>query len=107
MINFTLYIGEPVVLATNDTRTVEELSGIRVEYGDIFKYDGRYVIARPLTARDLKDPDYVDWLNSMWHHDEKNIRKFLQYKRKYEEKNEQQQIVQEGSTGQNRSPRSS
>lgn len=80
MIPYDKYIGEYVVLITNAFATPEDISGIRNSNSRIFRFKGKYVLARPLTLEDLKDEDFIDWLNSMWGHKELNIKSFLRSK---------------------------
>ena len=84
---------------TNNFSSPEQLPGIRDEQVKAFKFKGFYVLVRPVTKEDLKDEDFVQWLNSIWKHDEKNIKSFLKYKREYEEKNKKaRRIVQTRAT---------
>jgi|WetSurSiteA1Bulk_404760.scaffolds.fasta_scaffold61643_2 hypothetical protein len=99
MIDFTPYLGDYVVLMTNDFASPDQLPGIRDEQVKVFKFKGLYVLARPVTKDDLKDEDFVQWLNSIWKHDEKNVKTFLKYKQEYEEKTKKtRRIVQTGPT---------
>jgi len=93
MIDFSPYIGKFVVLVTNDFATPDQLFGIRSEFAKIFRFKGQYVAARAVTKDDLKDEDFVQWLNSIWRHDELNIKVFLKYKKEYEEKTSKRTVV--------------
>jgi hypothetical protein len=68
MIDFNQYIGKPIVLVTNYHNTASDLySSIDVSAGIyLYNIDKRYVCTRALEAEDLKDEDYVQWLNTMW-----------------------------------------
>jgi hypothetical protein len=68
MIDFSQYVGKPIVLVTNYTNSAEELFGnIDESVGvNLFIMDKRYVCVRNLMAEDLKDEDYIPWLNTMW-----------------------------------------
>lgn len=85
MIPYDKYIGEFVVLITNAFTNPEDISGIRKSNSRVFKFKGKYVLARPLTIEDLKDEDFVDWLNSMWGHKETNIKTFIKNRCKSEQ----------------------
>lgn len=85
MIDFMKYIGSYVVLMTNDVDSPEELPGIRNKQEKVFKFKGHYVLARPITLEDIKDEDFQLWLNSIWKHDESNVKSFLKYKREFHE----------------------
>lgn len=78
MIDFQKYIGFPVVLVTNFTKDSNRISGIRDERLNLHKFKRQFVIARELTSKDLKDEDFVDYLNKMWP-EEKSLRSFLKY----------------------------
>jgi len=86
MIDFSPYLEDYVVLMTNDFTSPEQLPGIRDKHVKVFKFKGLYVLARPVTKEDLKDEDFVQWLNSVWKHDENNLKSFLKHKKEYEEK---------------------
>lgn len=84
MIDFTKYVGEYVVLMTNDVDSPEELPGIRNKQEKVFKFKGHYVLVRPVTKEDVMDEDFAQWLTSIWKHDEANVKSFLRNKREYE-----------------------
>lgn len=81
MIPFDKYLDKYAVLATNYFNNFEDLYGIRIHDSQVFKFKGKYVIARPLTKEDLKDEDFLHWLDSVWKHDETNLKLFLKHKR--------------------------
>ena len=81
MIEFHKYLGKDVVLITNSFNSYEEISGIRIQDSKAFRFKDRWVLTRTLTLTDLKDEDYLQWLDSMWGHDEENIKLFLRHKR--------------------------
>lgn len=83
MIDFCKYVHKHVVLFTNSFGSVEELSGIRTGTSTIFRFKKKWVAARPLTPEDLKDEDFVHWLDSMWSHDEAKLKAFLKHKKEY------------------------
>ena len=68
MIDFSKFIGKYVVLVTNYTGTPDELFGIRNDKSSIelFTIHDKYVCVRILDESDLKDDDFVQWLNTMW-----------------------------------------
>ena len=84
MIDFTPYIGEYLVLVTNDFEDPQELSGIRNDDSKVFKYKGLYTLVRPITRVDLKDEDFVQFLTSTWKDDLNNLKYFLKYKIEYD-----------------------
>lgn len=69
---------------TNNFLHPEELPGIRDEQAKVFKYGGTYVQVRPLTTEDLKDDDFIQWLQSMWKHDETSVKMFIKNKKYHE-----------------------
>lgn len=83
MIDFTPYIGEYLVLVTNDFEDPQELSGIRNDSSKVFKYKGLYTLVRPVTREDLKDEDFLQFLTSMWKDDLNGLKFFLKYKTEY------------------------
>ena len=68
MIDFSKFIGKYVVLVTNYTGTPDELTGIRNDKSSIelFTINNKYICVRILDESDLKDDDFVQWLNTMW-----------------------------------------
>jgi hypothetical protein len=84
MIDFTKYLGEYIVLITNFTKDVNRISGIRnSNLGiEIYSYKKQYICARQLTKNDLRDEDFVTWLNSMWA-DEHKLKLFINHKRQW------------------------
>ena len=68
MIDFSKYVNKPIVLVTNYTNSAEELlNNVDESTGvDLFVINKRYVCVRKLTLEDLKDEDFVPWLNTMW-----------------------------------------
>lgn len=98
MINFADYLGKEVVLVTNSFDSVEEISGIRIEEATLFRYKDKWVWARALTLHDLKDDDYLHWLDSMWGHDENHLKSFLRHKKEYQHHEaEKHKVVTKGS----------
>lgn len=77
MIDFSRYIGKHIVLVTNFNPEYEALSGIRISNAQLFKFKGKWVIARPLTKSDVDDEDFICFLESMWHHDEVQLKAFV------------------------------
>ncbi len=88
MIDFTKYVGEYIVLVTNLTKDVNRISGIRSSnLGiELFSFKKQYVCARQLTKEDLKDEDFVSWLNSMWP-DERKLLNFKNHKAQWQNTN--------------------
>ena len=86
MISFSTYIGEHIVLSTKFFSSPEELSGIRTNDSKVFKYRNQFVIVRALNEDDLKDEDFVPWLDSMWVHNETNIKLFLRHRKEIRDK---------------------
>ena len=86
MIPFTNYIGEHIVIASKYFSSPNELSGIRSYDSKIFKFRNQYVLTRALTDSDLKDEDFVPWLESMWAYKETNLKLFLRHRKEYETK---------------------
>jgi hypothetical protein len=86
MIDFSKYIDRYIVLMTNSFSHPEDLPGIRNKESRIFKYGGTYVMVRPFTKDDLKDDDFIQWMSSMWKHNEVNITNFLKNSKHYESK---------------------
>jgi hypothetical protein len=84
MIDFSTYIGQEVVLITNSFDSFDEISGIRINDSKLFKYKDKWVWARSLTLQDLKDDDYLQWLDNIWRHDENHLRSFLRHKKEYQ-----------------------
>jgi sulfur relay (sulfurtransferase) DsrF/TusC family protein len=78
MIDFNKFIGKNAVLVTNYTNTPDELFGIRNELStiELFTINNRYICVRTLNESDLKDDDFVQWLNTMWS-DETELITFL------------------------------
>ena len=68
MIDFNKFIGKYVILVTNYTDSPDELFGIRDELStiELFTIRNKYVCVRILNESDLKDEDFVQWLNTMW-----------------------------------------
>jgi sulfur relay (sulfurtransferase) DsrF/TusC family protein len=68
MIDFSRYIGKPIVLVTNYTNSAEELFGNMDETAgiELFVMEKRYICVRKLMPEDLKDEDFIPWLNTMW-----------------------------------------
>ena len=86
MIQFEAYVGEYIILITNPVCTPEEIFGIRSETDKIFKFKGQYVLVRAINQEDLRDDDFVLWLDSMWGHNEINLKKFIRYRREQKPK---------------------
>jgi len=78
MIDFKKYVGKPVILVTNFTDDISKIYGIRTERLHLCSFKNQWAIVRDLTEKDLKDEDFVDWLNNMWP-DEKKLKLFLRY----------------------------
>jgi hypothetical protein len=89
MIDFSKYVGKHVKIVTNFTDSPELLFGIRDDILgiELFTINGRYVCASILTAEDLKDEDFVQWLNTMWP-SEPLLINFLKMKSKWYPKKE-------------------
>ena len=68
MIDFHKYIGEHIVLVTNFAKSLDRIIGIRTDLTkeQVFTYKKQFVRARMLRVDDLKDEDFVQWLNAMW-----------------------------------------
>jgi hypothetical protein len=80
MIDFSKYINEWAVLITNFTCDPQDLYGISIIDAKVFKYHNKWVIVRKLTLEDVRNEDFVDWMNSMWNRDEAKLKLFLRYK---------------------------
>lgn len=83
MINFEPYLGKAVVLITKEVDSPDDISGIRIDTSTVFKFKNKWVLARPLTAEDLQDEDFIGHLNSIWKHDEDLLKSFLRHKKEY------------------------
>lgn len=98
MIAFDKYLGQDIVLITNSVDSLEDISGIRINESKLFKYKDKWVWARALTLHDLKDDDYLHWLDSMWGHDETHLKSFLRHKKEYQHHEaEKHKVVTKGS----------
>jgi len=83
MIPFNDYLGQHIVLASKYFSSPEELSGIRTDESRIFQFRKQFVLTRALRPNDLKDEDFVPWLESMWGHRELNLKNFLRHRREH------------------------
>jgi len=81
MIDFSKYLGKPIVLSTKYFDSEEDVSGIRSKSSTliVLKFKGRFVAARPLTKDDLKDEDFLQWMQSMWNSDTTKILTFIKW----------------------------
>lgn len=88
MIDFSKYIGKHIILVTNYFDSPDDLFGIRNELSgiELFTVNNKYVCVRILTLDDLKDEDYLQWLNTMWPTEQsltifrKNLKKWIKRK---------------------------
>jgi hypothetical protein len=79
MIDYTLYINKPIVLTSKYFSEITELPNLNLS---IYKFKNKYVCVKILTKSDAEDEDFVDWLNTIWKHTEKNIKQFLRHAKK-------------------------
>lgn len=80
MIDYALYINKPIILTSKYFSEITELPNL--ETLPIYKFKNKYVCVRTLTKSDVEDEDFVDWLNTIWKHDERHIKSFLRYAKK-------------------------
>jgi len=74
--DFTPYIGKPIVLITNETITEKELYNINLPgitylmhshgFPKMDVVGGKFCIVRDLQAEDLEDEDFYIYLKNMW-----------------------------------------
>ncbi|KYK22749.1 hypothetical protein AYK24_00545 [Thermoplasmatales archaeon SG8-52-4] len=74
--DFTPYIGKPIILITNETLTEKELNNVRLPSTTYLMHShgfpkmdatGRkFCIVRTLQAEDLEDEDFYIYLKNMW-----------------------------------------
>jgi hypothetical protein len=74
--NFTLYIGRPIVLITNEVNTQKELENINlpgitylmhsIGFPRMNVTGGKFCIVRNLVPEDLEDEDFFIYLKNMW-----------------------------------------
>lgn len=81
MIPFEKYVGEYAVLITNSVSDKDEISGIRTNQSKLFQFKKKWVVARPLTKEDLRDYSFICWLDSVWDHEEINLKSFIKHKK--------------------------
>lgn len=81
MIPFEDYVGEYVVLVTKSVGTLEEISGIRTNLSKAFRFKKKWVLARPLLKDDLRDEDFLCWLDSVWGRKELNLKSFIKHRK--------------------------
>jgi sulfur relay (sulfurtransferase) DsrF/TusC family protein len=87
MTDFSKYFDKYIVLVTNYTTSPQELKSLKSEQYDIkiVKYNDKYVCVRSLKEDDLRDEDYVIWLQTMWQIEE-DITLFLRNSKEWIEK---------------------
>jgi hypothetical protein len=74
--NFTLYIGKPIVLITNEVNIQKELENINLPGITYLMHShrfpradvtgGKFCIVRDLVSQDLEDEDFFIYLKNMW-----------------------------------------
>lgn len=81
MIPFEQYIGEYVVLVTKSVADPDEISGIRTNLSKLFRFKKKWVVARQLLRDDVRDEDFLCWLDSVWGREELNLKSFIKHRK--------------------------